>query len=1123
MSTPFVRKPLRFGLVVSVFATCLGLLNRLEVADFFLSATSVQAAEDSESGISENFQTEDLLNEEPLLILDDDEEETSEETSDTESDIEEDFDEEEESEESSGPIEQTSYNSPSASSFTRKNSTARRSFNGPGTIGRVGHNAFKTLGRNSSITNVEIMPYMIDGDSMWFTDFRFFLGNNQQFGGNAGFGYRKLINRELVIGSNFFYDADETSRDLFHQIGFGLEAYTEEYDFRSNFYFPIGDTQGDTLEIDQNYRFVDSSIQYDLELRTNEALHGADVEFGLLLPTDFAEDHNFRVFGGYYHFQGDNVENINGVKVRAQADLNEALQLQVEYTNDDTFGSNVMFAAHWLIPSGPGRSKRSNPINLFEEFVNRNYNIIAGESVDYEYGLVVPDTDNELSIESEGPPSSLVVKHVYSSEVESESISTHTGTVDDPFETIAAAQASGADIIFVHAGSVLSESVVVQDGQRILGEGGTYLFDNGQFSNVLLPNATTNDGLPILYGSGGNGFTLGSDSEVAGFIIDGSSGYGLYANGTTNGYVNQVQIMDSLGGGIGLEDVSGEFLFSDIQIDDASGNGLAIYNSDAQVTITGSLNNSSGRAIDISNHSTGALDFSGLTVTGDGGTGIYLEDLNSDVVFNNLSLSNSSSTGIRLDGGSGEVTFGGTTTVQNSADTGIVVENFEGDVNFDEVSVTDNVDAMGVSLADNTGSISFEQLDISNEGETGLKVRNNSDLVIEDGNLETVSGTALDIEDSETEIELTSVSSSDAEYGLRYVNSTGSLLIYGDKENAGSGGTISGADTGIFVSGSELFAMQYMTLDGNDTGINIVDTDSSYLAYSLIKNSDGFGLDAMNARFVNVTDLFFETNGTSDHNRIRYRADEFGEYELNIKNTTVAANEGSAVLIQSLAGAEGSSFGGTIRYNDIILSSTAENGIYLDWEGPTAAAILNNQFVANDGNKTAIKLNTPDDEAPAALTIQDNLFQMNGSNDTAIDITNAGSSQFFIGQNYIYMNDTYANGMIFNLAENSNVTINQNYMEFAEHSGTAILFDEIEAPSLINMSQNLIYMNQSSLLVDRGIIFEDIEGIVNLYGADNLVSGASESFAIPEDNFYGSININGAQAIGTATDDDDDD
>ncbi|MEZ6048662.1 MAG: hypothetical protein R3C11_24415 [Planctomycetaceae bacterium] len=97
-----------------------------------------------------------------------------------------------------------------------------------------------------------------------------------------------------------------------------------------------------------------------------------------------------------------------------------------------------------------------------------------------------------------------------------------------------------------------------------------YLVQNGSMSSFILPRATGSQELPTILNSAGNAFLLASDAEVSGFVIENAGGYGIYASGTTNGYLSNIEILNS-GGGIRLDGVDGEFILDDITIDESTG------------------------------------------------------------------------------------------------------------------------------------------------------------------------------------------------------------------------------------------------------------------------------------------------------------------------------------------------------------------------------------------------------------------------------------------------------------------------------------------------------------------------------------------------------------------------
>ncbi|MAT14456.1 MAG: hypothetical protein CMJ46_04215 [Planctomyces sp.] len=988
-----------------------------------------------------------------------------------------------------------------------------KSRDGASVIGRIGYNAFQTFGRDDSIGNVELMPYLIEDDTLWFTDFRFFVDNDLGYGGNIGFGYRQEITSKTIFGTNVFYDIDETSEELFHQLGFGLEAYGKKWDARANFYFPIGETAGDTEFRDSNYRYLGTTIVYDLERRTNQAYQGVDAELGFLIPTDFTEDHNVRLFGGGYHFQGDMGEDINGYKVRLQGDVTESLQTQIEYTSDDTFGNNVMLAFYYQFPNGVGRSKRSNPVNMLEGFVHRNYNIVVADAREYESGVAVTTTSSGGLGGQSGVPKQLVVKHVFSDG--STPSGTHAGTIDDPFQTITDAQLSGADIIFVHGGSTLGESVTVAAGQKIYGEGGNYLVENGTMSSFLLPRATSSQELPTLLNSSGNAFTLSNNSEIGGFRVNGASGFGVYANGTTNGTLRDIEIFNS-GGGIGLNNVSGDFILDDILVEGASGSAIAITNNQADILLDATIHDTNGYALEIVDYGAGSITFDKLAFSGSGGRGIYLEGIDEDLTFNKLAIADTTEAGLHIKEGSGAIIFKGDTKIQDATDNGIIIEDYDGEVTFDKVDVELSGDGNGVVLADNTETIYFKKLDVTNENGTGLKVENSDDVRIVDGNIETASGSAADIENSTVNIHLTKVSSSDApQYGVRVVDTDGQFIVYGN-DALGTGGSITGADAGIFVSGSGKVAFQFMTLDQNNTGVRVVDSDEFYLAGSVVSNVDEWGVDSLNTKFLDVSSSLLESNGESDHNRIRFLAVQQGAYEFSFRQSTIAANAGSAFEISSLAGAEGSTLGVLLSKSDVIVANSADAGLDIDWNGLSSVTVAQNEIVTGGGDKVALRFNGTSTTKTSALNIQQNVFQLNGANDVAIDIKTAGTSDIAVNQNNVYMNAVSQTGFQFDLAKNADFVVHGNKLGATEPSSTAILFSHVGTGGNGVVSNNQIGMNTSSSLIDRGIIFESIDGVLDLNGSGNIIQGASEIFSIPTDHFDGTIIINNTSVVGDA-------
>jgi hypothetical protein len=90
------------------------------------------------------------------------------------------------------------------------------------------------------------MPYFEAGQHTLFSDARFFMSNDGYFGGNAGLGYRyRLPEGNRFVGASVWYDLDDTTSELFQQLGISLESCGSLWDVRTNLYFPIGNSEKD--------------------------------------------------------------------------------------------------------------------------------------------------------------------------------------------------------------------------------------------------------------------------------------------------------------------------------------------------------------------------------------------------------------------------------------------------------------------------------------------------------------------------------------------------------------------------------------------------------------------------------------------------------------------------------------------------------------------------------------------------------------------------------------------------------------------------------------------------------------------------------------------------------------
>ncbi len=962
--------------------------------------------------------------------------------------------------------------------------------------GRAGYLAFETFGRNDSITLVEVMPYRQVGEHTLFADTRFFMSDDGYFGGNVGVGYRYLLPGETqFLGASLWYDVDDTTSEIFQQLGISLEVCTTLWDVRSNLYFPTGDCGKDYNIALRDQQFAGNQITYTSVRHHGQAMKGFDLELSLPWPTGFARAHNFNITPGTYMFFGDNVEEIYGYKVRAEGNITSNIAMQVEMTDDDTFGTTVMLGVEFVLPGG---SRLKDPADTSsrirtDQFVHRNYNVIVSSQSDLQPGrtAINPAT---------GQP--YTVQHVSSAAGGS-----NLGTVDDPYHTIAEAQAAGGDIIFVHGDSVLSSPIVMSSGERILGEGVDHTILYGGYGTGLLPTVNSSASRPTLLGVAGTAVTLASDSEFSGFVLDSPTGYGMVGNSVENVVVRNVDILGAGLDGLLLQNSQGENTFYDLAISGVLGAGVSIDGGDGEIALSGTLNNSSGRAVVIANTTGGNVDLTELVINDNGGQGVLIENADGDASFGRVDVRNSTTTGVAIDGGSGAFAFADT-SVRNAAGAAIDIRNNSGSFAFDELEVSEQTGAPGVNIADSTADGTFNSLDIATNGTTGLLVRNAGELAIECGEIASAGGTAVDIENATVDANLTSVSSSNAAVGIRIVDHEGEFLIVGD-DSDGSGGLIQNATIGALLRNAGTVGFRYVDFDANGIGIDAADTERLALSYARVTDSTSFGLDALNTETVEVVNSVFDNNGAAADNSIRFRADTLGDYSLFANNNTITDATAAAIAVSTLGSGGGSSLTLQVAESDITTSLLDATGVQVAWNGGIVGSVITNTFTGTGASTTGVDITTTSTSELVEFALAQNTFAFAGGNSVGIRATTSGPATITAGHNTMAFDGAGGTGIDFVLAGSANVHVYNNAVTDNAGGGTGILFTSIAGPSTVTLQSNTIRLLSTSAMIDRGIIFTSVTGTVTLLNPrNNTVTGATTSFYAPVGSLSGHTYVN---------------
>lgn len=198
-----------------------------------------------------------------------------------------------------------------------------------------------------------LLPLYGDEQQLFFFNPNFRFDDSDGNEQNIGFGYRRLSSCDhFIVGGNAYYDTmkSETGH-RYEQWGFGAELLSRWVDLRANYY----NVFGDDVNIlggspgSGSYSFSGNSLISSSGLDVEEALDGYDAEVSLLIPgvSDFMES---RVAATYYSFDADYGKDPDGWRGRLEIRPVPAVNLSLEYRDDNLRGTDTFFGGYLEIP-----------------------------------------------------------------------------------------------------------------------------------------------------------------------------------------------------------------------------------------------------------------------------------------------------------------------------------------------------------------------------------------------------------------------------------------------------------------------------------------------------------------------------------------------------------------------------------------------------------------------------------------------------------------------------------------------------------------------------------------------------------------------------------------------------
>ena len=420
---------------------------------------------------------------------------------------------------------------------TAGNSTGVLPLHSNGDYLRFSHQAGRGLGfRDASTAVGGFLPFAQREMRLGFLDAQLLVTNHGRLGMNAGLGYRWLnVDESRLWDASLWFDLENTERRTLHQLGASISTIGV-LESRVNFYAPLDrDAHMDAVLTETSFQGNELLVERTIWRTT--AMLGIEAEIGGAVP---GLDNAMFGYLGAYSFDADEGVSANGFMARVEMEPVPSLLAFARLRTDSVFGTTAMFGGLVFFPAPAGSRRRPELRTRMFHPVRRNHRISRYSSIEQD--------DWSAVNAATGQPYRVV-------HVDSQTQDAPVGTFEQPLSSLEDAVDSDANLIFVRAGSLFeNQSVHLQDGQSMLGEGEYHWVDELTAGSVLLPQGNLSGELPVLSGST---IMLANGNEVAGWKILDSTADAIYGSNIQDFQIHHNLIDGSAGSAIRLEGVRG--------------------------------------------------------------------------------------------------------------------------------------------------------------------------------------------------------------------------------------------------------------------------------------------------------------------------------------------------------------------------------------------------------------------------------------------------------------------------------------------------------------------------------------------------------------------------------------
>ncbi len=392
----------------------------------------------------------------------------------------------------------------------------------------------------------------------------------------------------------------------------------------------------------------------------------------------------------------------------------------------------------------------------------------------------------------------------------------------------------------------------------------------------------------------------------------------------------------------------------------------------------------------------------------------------------------------------------------------------------------------------------------------------------------------------------------------------------GEISNAVGDGIDNNDAAGVFLRNAGQVDLRFMQIEDNEFGIRVRNTETtpgvpdtekqslSLLATNVVE-SDIRGLDSQDLMLLEIDNSIFDNNGDDavvgrqsilldytvqlDPETITRFNQAVDPFIVLIQDTDFTSSTTDVIVVnQSNVTANGAAIQTDLFRNTFNVSDTSDpagSGVFddafiFDWNGPVRTHIDGNTFNMISANEAqAISYRTRSTTDEVELSIQNNQVNVNNVRQTfgAVDVRIDGPAlmntlEFRTANNELDIGDGgnlgnvgggRRTGLRYMLTRDTGLAIVNNDIVASGDGGTGIEFVRTAASSVFLIEGNRIGLADFGTAAERGIVFSQVTGVVQLFGnIDNLVV-IQQNFlpgnGVVEQAFFMPVGANNGQII----------